>query len=90
VTVAIHPNVFHDALDGVPLNGWQVVQRGDGIDVLLEGLPPRTPMDAIRARVEAALAVAGAAGVPVRIVPVAALERTALGKVPLVRGLPRA
>jgi hypothetical protein len=47
-------------------------------------------MDAVRARVEAALAVAGAAGVPVRIVPVAALERTALGKVPLVRALPRA
>ncbi|WP_413250260.1 phenylacetate--CoA ligase family protein [Sinomonas flava] len=89
-TVAIHPNVFHDALDGVPLNGWQVVQREDGIDVLLEGLPPQTPTGAVGARVEAALTAAGAAGVPVRIVPVAALERTALGKVPLVRGLPRA
>ncbi|ASN51310.1 phenylacetate--CoA ligase family protein [Sinomonas sp. R1AF57] len=88
--VSVHPIVFEDALEDLPTTGWQVVQRRDGIDVLLVGLPPGTETDAVRARVEAALAAAGAAGVQVRVVPVAALERTALGKVPLVRGLPRA
>jgi phenylacetate-coenzyme A ligase PaaK-like adenylate-forming protein len=87
--VDIHPNVFHDALDGVPVTGWQVVQRPDGIDVLLEGLPEGPESARAAQRIDSALAAAGAPGTRVRVLPAAVLERTALGKAPLVRALPR-
>lgn len=37
--VMVHPNVFHEVLEDAPVMGWQVVQREEGVDVLLAGAP---------------------------------------------------
>lgn len=87
-TVPVHPNVFHAALEDAPVTGWQVVQRPDGLDVLLAGLPLGTDLRALRDRVMLGLAGAGAVGTPVNIIPVHEIQRTALGKAPLVKAIP--
>lgn len=34
----MHPNVFHDVLDLIPVTGWQIVQQADGLRVLVNGV----------------------------------------------------
>jgi phenylacetate-coenzyme A ligase PaaK-like adenylate-forming protein len=85
--VSVHPNVFYAALEDAPVTGWQVIQRQDGLDVLLAGLPLDADLRALRERILLGLAAAGAVGTPVRILPVHEIQRTALGKAPLVKAL---
>ncbi|MBI3746921.1 MAG: phenylacetate--CoA ligase family protein [Chloroflexi bacterium] len=83
--MAIHPNVFHTALESVPVAAWQVVEESDGLLVLL-AQPADGVVDAdVVASVLATLHEAGAVGVQVRVQRVDAIPRTALGKAPLVR-----
>lgn len=82
--VAVHPNVFHGALERLSVGGWQVIDDGGSLRVLLaeaRGIDPA----AVRATVETALARVGALDVPVRVDLVDAIPRTALGKAPLIR-----
>lgn len=85
--VSIHPNVFHNVLDEVALAGWQVIQEPSGLRVLLVGLAPSVSTEAVHAGVVSALTSAGVVGTHVRVQLVEAVERTALGKAPLVRAL---
>ncbi|WP_246036225.1 phenylacetate--CoA ligase family protein [Sinomonas susongensis] len=86
-TVLVHPNVFHDVLEEVPLTGWQVVQRDDGIDVLVAGAPLGTDLQGLRDSIAQALTAHGVVRTPVRVFPVFEVPRTPLGKAKLVRGL---
>ena len=87
--IAIHPNVFHSALEPVPVAAWQVVEETDGLLVLL-AQPTDGVVDAdVATSVRVALQQAGADGVRVRVERVEAIPRTALGKAPLVRALRR-
>lgn len=87
--IAIHPNVFHNILEPVPVAAWQVVEEPDGIRVLLAG-PTADVVDSdVATGVRAALERAGISGVRVRVERVDAIPRTALGKAPLIRALPR-
>jgi hypothetical protein len=73
-------------MDQVSAAGWQIVQRPDGLEVLLAhpprgrrpgvGTPPQTALTALTAQ--------GVATPPVRVHAVTAIARTALGKAPLV------
>ncbi|TQJ38152.1 putative adenylate-forming enzyme [Arthrobacter sp. SLBN-112] len=83
----VHPNVFHRVLDQAAVAGWQVVQEPSGLRVLLAGLTPGQSVEGIRAAVADALLTAGALHTPVDVKVVAQLERTALGKAPMVRAL---
>ncbi|TFD75162.1 phenylacetate--CoA ligase family protein [Cryobacterium sp. Sr8] len=85
--VSIHPNVFHNVLDEATIAGWQVIQEPASLRVLLAGLAASASVEQVRAGVEAALKSAGAVGTDVDVRVVDAVERTALGKAPLVRGL---
>lgn len=88
--VAIHPNVFHTALERVPVAAWQVVEEPSGLLILL-ARPTEVVVDAdVAGGVQAGLRQAGADGVTVRVERVDAIPRTALGKAPLVRALGRA
>jgi putative adenylate-forming enzyme len=84
-TVAIHPNVFHRALELAPVAAWQVVQDRAGLTVLLERSPAGLDLDALAAAVARELEQQGAAPFPVHVQRVDAIPRTALGKAPLVR-----
>ena len=87
--IAIHPNVFHSALEPVPVAAWQVVEETDGLLILL-AQPTDGVVDAdVATSVRAALQQAGADGVQVRVERVEAIPRTALGKAPLVRAIRR-
>ncbi|MBM3270734.1 MAG: phenylacetate--CoA ligase family protein [Candidatus Sericytochromatia bacterium] len=82
--VPVHPNVFHDVLDALPLTGWQVIEEGDGLRVLLAG-GDAAPADGVAELLGAALAAIGLPGIRVTVESVPAIPRTALGKAPLVR-----
>jgi putative adenylate-forming enzyme len=83
--VTVHPNVFHEVLERLPIAGWQVIDEGDGLRVLLAGAGPGVEPSVIAAKVVDALGRHGAAGVGVKVSLVDAIPRTALGKAPLVR-----
>jgi phenylacetate-CoA ligase len=85
--VRIHPNVFHDAMDLVPNNGWQVVQESDGLDVLIVHGAEPVDADGVRGRIESALQGQGALPLAVRVSIVAAIPKAASGKTPLIKAL---
>lgn len=85
--VSIHPNVFHNILDDATIAGWQVIQEPASVRVLLAGLAASASVEQVRVDVEAALESAGVVGTNVDVHVVDAVERTALGKAPLVRAL---
>jgi putative adenylate-forming enzyme len=86
--VSIHPNVFHQVLEPLPVRQWQVVQRPAEIVVRL--VRDSAPLDepALARAVAEALAVAGAARPAVRVEAVTAIEKTSAGKTPLIRREP--
>ena len=83
----MHPNVFHPVLDQAAIAGWQVVQEPSGLRILLAGLTPGQSVEGVRAAVADALVTAGAVNTSLEVKVVERLERTALGKAPLVRAL---
>jgi phenylacetate-coenzyme A ligase PaaK-like adenylate-forming protein len=86
-SVDVHPMVFHEVLDQAALAGWQVVQEPSGLRVLLVGLAPGNSLDGVGAAVAGALAKAGVVRTGVDVQLADQLERTSLGKAPLVRRL---
>lgn len=82
--VSVHPNVFHGVLEALPVSGWQVIDEGDGLRVLLAGANTVDPT-AVTASLTEALKRVGVVGVPVQVDLVDRIPRTALGKSPLVR-----
>jgi phenylacetate-CoA ligase len=82
--VTVHPNVFHGALERLPVTGWQVIDEGDRLRVLLAGA--ENVDAAVTADVvQRALAAVRARGVQVTVDLVDSIPRTALGKAPLIR-----
>lgn len=83
--VAVHPNVFHGTLERVDVAGWQVIEEGGRLRVLLAQPAPGVDPAAVERAVTSALETAGARGVVIEAQAVDAIPRTALGKAPLVR-----
>lgn len=83
--VRIHPNVFHAALETIAPSGWQVEQLSDRLVVRL--VEPAGDPHQVRGRILDALAELGAEATALVVVPVASLERTRLGKIPLIKAL---
>jgi len=88
-TVRVHPNVFHQVLEGLPVQAWQVVEEPDGIRVLLARPEDSVDLSRVSVAIEQALEQQGVLARPVRIVQVEAIPRTALGKAPLIRARAR-
>ncbi|HLO35544.1 MAG TPA: hypothetical protein VK194_05660 [Candidatus Deferrimicrobium sp.] len=82
--VAVHPNVFHAALERLPAAGWQVIDEDGRVRVLLAGAAA-VDVAATAASVRRGLERVGAHDVSVMVDLVDAIPRTALGKAPLVR-----
>jgi phenylacetate-CoA ligase len=83
--VTVHPNLFHKVLERLPITGWQVIDDGDRLRVLIAGTGPGVDPNEIATEVIDALDRVGAHGVRVEAMAVDAIPRTALGKAPLVR-----
>ena len=87
-TVSIHPNVFHDVLEALPVQSWQVLEEPDVIRVLIAR--PEADIDSERLSFDIAQALErqGARARAVRVERVDAVVKTATGKAPLVRAWP--
>ena len=70
-------------MDRVSTAGWQIIQRPDGLEVLL-AQPHGVDDQVLAANLQFALTGQGVAAPDVRIREVAAIPRTALGKAPLI------
>jgi phenylacetate-CoA ligase len=86
-TASIHPNVFHRVLEPLPVNQWQVEQTAAGL--VLRIVPGEGPIhpQIIVAALTTALAEAGAIPVPIHVELVDFVEKTPLGKTPLIKAL---
>lgn len=78
--VAVHPNVFHNVLDLIPVTGWQIVQRADSLTVLVSGVGNRFSETWLIDALRNGLAEQGAIAPSVKIERVAALPRGPVGK----------
>ena len=83
--LTVHPNVFHRALERVDVAGWQVIDEGGRLRVLLARPAPGVDPMAVERSVMSALGDVGVRGIEVVVEDVEAIPRTALGKAPLVR-----
>jgi phenylacetate-CoA ligase len=84
-SVTVHPLVFHDIMDTLPVSGWQVVQEADGLQVLLSGVRGSLDDAMVADAVRQALARQGVIIPPVRVQQVARIPQSAGGKVPLIK-----
>jgi phenylacetate-CoA ligase len=83
--VRVYPNAFHNALDSLSLGGWQVVERDGALEVRAIDPDAAVSNEQIGARITTELEAIGAHGVRVSVHHVDDIERTALGKQPLIR-----
>lgn len=85
-TVPVHPVTFESVLDALPVRGWQVVQRGDQLTILLSGASPGAIDDRrVTAAVIQSLTQQGVRVLPLQIAHVAAIPPAPGGKTPLIR-----
>lgn len=84
-TRALHPVVFHQVLEPVPAHGWQVVDRGTELEVLVARPGADFDPEGVTRRLEAALAQAGVVAPPIRVHAVDAIPRGATAKSRQVR-----
>lgn len=81
----VHPNVFHSALEAVPVSGWQVIEDRGSLRVLLaRPLGPIVESD-VATRIASRLDAVGARDVRILVEVVPEIPRTRLGKAPLIR-----
>jgi len=83
--VNVHPIVFHNIMDTLPVNGWQVVQEVDGLHVLLSSARGTLDEKKLADTVQQALAKQGAVVPRIEIQKVFSIPQTASGKTPLVK-----
>jgi phenylacetate-coenzyme A ligase PaaK-like adenylate-forming protein len=84
VSVPVHPNVFHQALELIPASGWQVVQEEDGVSVRITGLKDSSICGPLEDSLRTLLREQGCVVPAVRVGQVSTLERGATGKAPLI------
>jgi putative adenylate-forming enzyme len=82
--IPVHPKLFHQVLEDVPASGWQVIQEGATLHVLLTGLRDPASCDSIGRSIREMLSAAGAPVPEIRVSTVNELRRGATGKAPLV------
>lgn len=83
--VAVHPNVFHRALECLDVAGWQVIEEGGGLRILLAQPSPAFDLAAVGIAVTNALEGVAVRGIAIHTQAVDSIPRTALGKAPLIR-----
>jgi acyl-coenzyme A synthetase/AMP-(fatty) acid ligase len=89
-SVSVHPNVFHDLLDSLPVKQWQVDQQTDGL--MIKIVPGEAAVDQshLTEALQRALETIGALAPRIHIALADAIPKTALGKAPLIRALAKA
>lgn len=86
-SIQVHPNVFHDVMDMVPNNGWQLIQEANGLKILV--VPGQQHMNESRVQnlISAALVRQKVLPPLIRLEEVSAIPKAPSGKSPLIRAL---
>jgi|SRR5579871_768404 len=82
--VAVHPIVFSNVMDALPLAGWQVLQDDRGLHLLVAGAAPNIDVPGLTRQVADALRSQGADVPPIEVRAVLSIPKAANGKTPLV------
>ncbi|HEY1351792.1 MAG TPA: AMP-binding protein [Ktedonobacteraceae bacterium] len=82
--VAVHPMLFGKVIDLFPVSGWQIVQTHDGVHVLVSGARAEQIDEALLGSLRTMLGEQGIAVPALSIEHVAAIPRSASGKIILV------
>jgi phenylacetate-CoA ligase len=82
--IELHPIVFANIMDQLPVSSWQVLQDEDGLHLLLAGVAAPLDDAALAANVGEALAAHGAAPPQIQVQRLDAIPKSASGKTPLV------
>jgi putative adenylate-forming enzyme len=87
--VAVHPNIFHELLETLPVAGWQVIQSEDALRIFLLGTTAEAlaavNVPALTEFIRRRLEKHGALPPPIEVEHVSALSRGATGKAPLIQ-----
>lgn len=83
--VSIHPILFHNIIDQLPVNGWQMVQESDGLYILLGGVNGQIDEERLVDELKRALAKQNAVIPKIEVKKVAEIPQAASGKTPLVK-----
>jgi phenylacetate-CoA ligase len=83
--IALHPIVFANIMDQLPLASWQVLQDETGLHLLLAGVAAPLDDAALATKVGETLVTHGAAPPHIQVQRVDAIPKSPSGKTPLVR-----
>jgi putative adenylate-forming enzyme len=83
--VSIHPLIFHNLLDMLPVSGWQVVQETDGLHILLANVHGSIDDSQLESSMKKALASQEAVAPQIKVQHVDSIPQTIAGKTPLVK-----
>jgi putative adenylate-forming enzyme len=83
--VAIHPNVFHQLMDTVPTNGWQIVQDTNGLTLLLSNIRGSFSDERLVSNLQHVLTAQKIVTPSITIRHVPVIPKGAGGKAPLIR-----
>ncbi len=84
-SVNVHPLVFHNIMDTLPVSGWQVVQEVDDLHILLAGVHGTVDDKGLKSLVQQALASQGAVAPHIEVQLVPSIPQTITGKTPMVK-----
>ena len=83
--VVLQPSVFHQVLDALPINGWQIIQQEDGLEILVRKVPDDFSDESLVQSIQQAISAMGAIVPPIRVKRVSHIPGTPHGKTPLVK-----
>ncbi len=83
--VSIHPLIFHNILDMLPVSGWQVVQDTDGLHILLANVHGLVDDSQIESSIKKALALQEAVIPRINVQHVNSIPQTIASKTPLIK-----
>ncbi len=89
-SVDVQPLVFNRVMDILPISGWQIAQQADhGLVVLLTGVRDGLTDAGLNDLLDSSLAQEGARVPYIQIQHVDAIPKTAAGKAPQIKAIPR-
>lgn len=83
--VNVHPIVFYTILDSLPVSGWQLVQKDNGLHLLLCGIHKDLDFEKIEQSIRQELSKQGALIPEIKIQEVESIPQSASGKTPLIK-----
>ena len=83
--VVVQPSVFHQVMDPLPINGWQIIQEEDGLEILVRRAPDDFSDEGLVKSIQLAISAMGAMVPPIRVKRVSHIPGTPHGKTPLIK-----